>query len=85
TFDRVLMNLPMIAADFLPVADQITKPGGTIHLYALQEEEGEYRERIGSVLPGCTINERFLRSYSAGRWHAVYDIKKGQAGTNFVP
>ncbi len=85
TFDRVLMNLPMIAADFLPVADQITKPGGTIHLYALQEEEGEYRERIGSVIPGCTINERFLRSYSAGRWHAVYDIKKGQAGTNFVP
>lgn len=85
TFDRVLMNLPMIAIDFLPIADQITKPGGTIHLYALQESEGEFKGRIQSAIPGCTINERFLRSYSAGRWHAVYDIKKDQAGTNFVP
>ncbi len=85
TFDRVLMNLPMIAIDFLPIADQITKPDGTIHLYALQEEEGKYRETIRSVISDCTITERFLRSYSAGRWHAVYDIKKDQAGTNFVP
>lgn len=85
TFNRVLMNLPMIAIDFLPVADQITKPGGTIHLYALQEEEGEYTETIQSVIQECTITERYLRSYSAGRWHAVYDIKKSYSGMNFVP
>ncbi|WP_255333002.1 class I SAM-dependent methyltransferase [Methanocalculus taiwanensis] len=76
TFDRVLMNLPLIAIDFLPIADQITKPGATIHLYALQEQEGEYIDQIRSIILESTITERYLRSYSAGKWHAVYDIKK---------
>ena len=75
-FDRVMMNLPFIAVEFLPVAAVIARPGGTIHLYALQEEEGEYEDEIRSKIPDCTITERFLRSYSAGKWHAVYDIKK---------
>lgn len=76
-FDRVLMNLPFTAVEFLTVADMITKPGGTIHLYALQECESDYQERIQATIPGCRITERFLRSYSATRWHAVYDIRKG--------
>lgn len=85
-FDRVMMNLPFIAHEFLSVADQITRADGTIHLYALQEKEGEYTDQIRSKIQDCTITERFLRSYSAGRWHAVYDIKKkDQTGTNFVP
>jgi len=75
-FDRVLMNLPLIAHQFLRTAAILTRPGGTIHLYALQEREGEYTDQIRSIIPNSTINERFLRSYSAGRWHAVYDIKK---------
>ncbi|MCP1715814.1 tRNA (guanine37-N1)-methyltransferase [Methanocalculus alkaliphilus] len=75
-FDRVLMNLPLIAHQFLQTATVLTRPGGTIHLYALQEREGEYRDLIQSIIPESTINERFLRSYSAGKWHAVYDIRK---------
>lgn len=74
-FDRILMNLPLIAHAFLPVATRIIRPYGTIHLYVLQEREEEYSDVIDECLPGAPVTERYLRSYSAGRWHAVYDIR----------
>jgi tRNA (guanine37-N1)-methyltransferase len=72
-FDRVIMNLPHSAADFLDVAYTLCRNGGTIHLYAIQEREGELLPRIRSG-PAGRVSEHEVRSYSPGRWHAVYDI-----------
>lgn len=72
-FDRVVMNLPMAAPQFLPAAAALCRDGGTIHLYALEEEEGEYLPLIRAVTDGEVV-ERQVRTYSPGKWHAVYDI-----------
>ncbi|MFA7562539.1 MAG: class I SAM-dependent methyltransferase family protein [Methanoculleus sp.] len=72
-FDRIVMNLPMAAPNFLPAAVALCRNGGTIHLYALQEEEGACLPRIREVTRGEVV-ERQVRTYSPGKWHAVYDI-----------
>jgi len=72
-FDRIVMNLPLAAARFLPVAFNLCRDGGQIHLYALQEREGEYLPQIRLLTAG-DVRERRVRSHSPGRWHAVYDI-----------
>jgi len=72
-FDRVVMNLPLAAPEFLPAAAALCRDGGTIHLYALEEQEGEYLPLIRAVTKG-EVAERQVRTYSPGRWHAVYDI-----------
>ncbi|MDD1718154.1 MAG: methyltransferase [Methanoregulaceae archaeon] len=75
-FDRVVMNLPMSGYRFLMQAFRLCRKGGYIHLYVLQEREGEFQEMIRSH--GVeTMDERFVRSYSPGKWHAVYDIRTG--------
>ncbi len=79
-FDRVIMNLPMAAPQFLEAAAGLCRDGGTIHLYALQEEEGEYLPRIREVTQGEVV-ERMVRTYSPGKWHAVYDMVLVKGGT----
>jgi tRNA (guanine37-N1)-methyltransferase len=74
-FDRVVMNLPLAAPAFLPAAAALCREGGTIHLYALEEREGEYLPHIRAVTAGNVV-ERQVRTYSPGKWHAVYDIEK---------
>jgi len=75
SFDRVIMNLPMSPVPFFATAVRLVRPGGTIHLYAMQEKEGEYREMIEAY--PCTIaGEHQVRSYSPAQHHAVYDITR---------
>ncbi|WAI00412.1 class I SAM-dependent methyltransferase [Methanogenium organophilum] len=75
SFDRIIMNLPMSPVPFFATAVRLVRPGGTIHLYAMQEREGEYREMIEKY--PCTIaEERQVRSYSPTQHHAVYDITR---------
>ena len=78
-FDRVVMNLPLAAPQFLPAAARLCRDGGTIHLYALQEQEGEYLPLIRAVTAG-PVTERLVRTYSPGKWHAVYDIVVEKGG-----
>lgn len=73
-FDRIIMNLPMIAPQFLPTAADLCRDGGMIHLYTLQEEEREYLPLIRTITKSDDIIERKVRTYSPGKWHAVYDI-----------
>jgi len=75
TFDRVIMNHPTGALPFLPTAFRLCAPGGTIHCYVLQSAEGEALPEI-LKFPLAEVAERYVRSYSPGRWHAVYDIVK---------
>jgi tRNA (guanine37-N1)-methyltransferase len=37
--DRIIMNLPHSAIDFLDTALEIAAPGATIHLYTIQEKD----------------------------------------------
>jgi tRNA (guanine37-N1)-methyltransferase len=77
TFDRVIMNLPMESSHFLSAAFALCRPGGTIHFYALQDEEGKYLDAI-RAFPVAEVVERRVRSYSPAEWHAVYDIVVGE-------
>lgn len=74
-FDRIIMNLPFDAYEFLEAASRLAKPNAIIHLYSLVEKEGEYTEDILRAFPNAKITEKFIRSYSPTSWHAVYDIE----------
>jgi tRNA (guanine37-N1)-methyltransferase len=74
-FDRIIMNLPVSGAEFLPLAFDLVRSNGIIHFYALVSQEGEHRQSI-SHLGGEVVSERYVRSYSPSQWHAVYDIIK---------
>jgi tRNA (guanine37-N1)-methyltransferase len=76
-FDRVVMNLPLLAHQFLEEAFLLCRPGGTIHCYALVSSDGEYLEKIRSFQPSG-VREHVVRSYSPGKWHTVYDITAGK-------
>jgi tRNA (guanine37-N1)-methyltransferase len=73
-FDRIIMNLPLSGNVFLADGFRLCKPGGVIHYYCLVSGKGEHNELIHE-LGGETIEERVVRSYSPGQWHAVYDVK----------
>jgi tRNA (guanine37-N1)-methyltransferase len=72
-FDRVIMNHPSGAFPFLPSAFALCCPGGIIHCYTIESEEGQALAEIRRF-PVKEVRERYVRSYAPGRWHAVYDI-----------
>ena len=76
-FDRVVMNLPLSPLPFLSAAFALCRPGGMIHLYHLQSAEGEALSAL-APFPVAGVAEHRVRSYSPGRWHAVYDIRVGR-------
>jgi tRNA (guanine37-N1)-methyltransferase len=73
-WDRVIMNLPLMSAQFLETAFDLCREGGWIHFYALQSEPGEHLPSIQAFTKGA-IDERVVRSYSPSQHHAVYDIE----------
>lgn len=84
-FDRIIMNLPFAAYEFLEAAARLAKPGAKIHLYSLVEHEGEHMEDILRAFPNARVLEKNIRSYSPTSWHAVYDIdvpEKSDKGQN---
>ncbi len=76
-FDRIIMNLPFAAYEFLEAAAKLAEERCVIHLYSLVEREGEHTEDILRAFPDAKITEKFIRSYSPTSWHAVYDIEVG--------
>jgi len=69
-----VMNLPLSPASFLDQAFSLVRPGGTIHLYALQSRDGE----MLALLDGrgaAEIREHVVHTYSPSQWLAVYDIR----------
>lgn len=75
-FDRIVMNLPLMAEKFLPAAFDLCRPGGTIHLYSLVSDDQEENPLL-SRHPVISLKKRFVRSYAPGRSHMVYDIVIG--------
>jgi tRNA (guanine37-N1)-methyltransferase len=75
-FDRVVMNLPFGAVQFLDAALALCRPGGMIHLYAMVGKEGALAPALREK--GLEIfGERVVHSYSPAGWLAVYDLRVG--------
>jgi tRNA (guanine37-N1)-methyltransferase len=79
--DRIIMNLPHSATEFMPVALGLVGPAGTIHLYDIIEpERSADRERelekvilkAGKRAGGMAC--RRVRGYSSLESHFVFDI-----------
>ena len=74
-FDRIIINMPLDARRFLPVAFALCKPYGIIHWYALVAQDGEYSELIYSM-GAQFVTERRVRSYAHDKFHTVYEITR---------
>ncbi len=81
--DRIIMNLPHSARDFLDVAFKMISVGGVIHYYDIRPE-GEIFDaavkmaRQKASESGCLIeiiNKRIVRSYSPHEYNIVLDIR----------
>ena len=82
--DRVIMNLPRSAEDFLPDALSHTKKGGTVHLYSIHEKsdaDREIRDLVDRTCAdglSCSISGiREMKSYSPTSAVYVTDILRG--------
>jgi tRNA (guanine37-N1)-methyltransferase len=79
--DRIIMNLPHNARDFLPFAIDALKPGGVIHFYEIMEDS-DLESRFGSladiaVRKGRVMKElarRKVKSYSPTSGFYAFDL-----------
>ncbi len=84
--DRVIMNLPEKAIEYLDVACKLIKPGGVVHYYAfaggeepIEEAVNKVKEALSSYWRGTfsIINWRMIRAIAPKKWQVVLDIKFG--------
>jgi tRNA (guanine37-N1)-methyltransferase len=84
--DRVLMPLPELAMEYLPVAVDALKGVGWIHVYefissespedALREAEERYARKLAGLVEGFSIPfKRVVRSVGPMRYQVVLDIR----------
>ena len=81
--DRIIMNLPHSAHEFLDVAFRLINVGGVIHYYDIRPESEIFDTVIRIVRSkatesGCIIeilNKRIVRSYSPHEYNIVLDIR----------
>jgi tRNA (guanine37-N1)-methyltransferase len=81
--DRIIMNLPHSAHEFLDVAFRLINMGGVIHYYDIRPES-EIFDAVTSMIrrkaseSGCIVefmNKRIVRSYSPHEYNIVLDIR----------
>jgi tRNA (guanine37-N1)-methyltransferase len=81
--DRIIMNLPHSAREFLGVAFKLINVGGIIHYYDIRPESEIFDAVVKMVRQkasesGClveVINKRIVRSYSPHEYNIVLDIR----------
>ena len=83
--DRVIMNLPEKAYQYLDAACEAIKPeGGVIHYYSFADEpdpieKAEKELRRGLTEAGCrldhVVSARRVREVAPGKWQVVIDAK----------
>lgn len=76
--DRIIMNLPGTAKDFLPVAIEHLKKGGILNYYEFSSDYETVINRvkkIASPRESEVLNVRKVKSQSPGVWHIALDIK----------
>ncbi len=79
-FDRLIMNLPGLAPDFLDLAVSLTKDGGVIHYYEFSDGFSQGIERAQRACEKQNkdveiLNTRKVKSSSPGMWHVAIDCK----------
>jgi len=83
-FDRIIMNLPEIAINYLQIACESLNPrGGIIHLYIFKTESESYEEieeKIYSKINNfgrsiLSINIRKVKSTAPHEWQLCFDIR----------
>ena len=79
--DRVILDLPHSAMNYLPDSLQTLGDRGTVHLYAILEEadEPDRRESIASIARTAgfqvtRLSIHHVRAYSPTKYHAAFDI-----------
>jgi len=76
--DRIIMNLPGSAYEFLDTAVQHIKPGGIIHYYEFSESFEKPVERLQEAAYPRKVeilDKRKVRSRSPGKWHMGIDAR----------
>lgn len=82
--DRVILDLPHRAREFLPDALEALGPRGTVHLYSILESaEREQRalevrylvERSGRTAEEVRLHD--VRAYSPSQHHVAFDVRVG--------
>ena len=69
--DRVIMNLPETAIDFVDAACQAIKPeGGVIHFYAFVRSPDSIENLKAPFQPSCRVNGEESRSISLWQKHS---------------
>lgn len=79
-FDRLIMNLPGLAPEFLDLAVSLCKDGGVIHYYEFSDgfSQGIERAQIACEKQNKEVeilNTRKVKSSSPGMWHIAIDCK----------
>ncbi len=76
--DRILMNLPGTAKDFLDIAVNHLKPGGILNYYEFSSDYESVLDRVETIAsPRKTevLDIRKVKSQSPGVWHIGLSIK----------
>ena len=79
-FDRIIMNLPGLAYDFLDIAMKLIEDGGIINYYEFSDgyEQGTKRLIDAGLKENKyveIINTRKVKSTAPGEWHVAIDAK----------
>ena len=79
-FNRLIMNLPGLAPEFLDLAVSLCKDGGVIHYYEFSDgfSQGIERAQIACEKQNKEVeilNTRKVKSSSPGMWHVAIDCK----------
>lgn len=79
-FDRIIMNLPGTAKDFLDLAILLVNDNGVIHYYEFSDGYDSAIERIKRIAKNYNkhaevLTTRKVKSSSPGQWHIVVDAK----------
>ncbi|MCK9151262.1 class I SAM-dependent methyltransferase [Methanobacterium alcaliphilum] len=78
TADRVIMNLPGTAYQFLDLALELISPGGILHYYEFASDYETPINRIKSSAKNRKVkilNKRHVKSRSPGVWHVGIDVQ----------
>jgi tRNA (guanine37-N1)-methyltransferase len=82
--DRIILDLPHSAMDFLPDALATLGPHGTIHVYGILED-ADRDDRIRAIqaaVEGCrrhveSVRPHIVRAYSPTQHHVAFDVTVG--------
>lgn len=77
-FDRIIMNLPGSAGEFLPVALEHLKAGGVLHYYQFSRNTDEPVDNIKKAAKNRQMEilaKRKVKSTKPGEWHVAVDAR----------